>query len=140
MAVVLLAAGALTGTSPPEPDDRVVSDGPTPYHTFSDSGLDVEVFITPTPVRAGFQEIFVDVETGPDINRSQLSAFLSLHEPGGGSEASPREAHVLYNDTFHWSGALLTVPGNWSATLVIQGGQDNFVYVQHEFTIAVRPG
>jgi hypothetical protein len=95
-------------------------------------------------VTVGFQEIYLNVtrDDGSKLERDQHKAFLFLHAPSGdGGEASPREAHFFANRTFHWAGALFTEPGNWTVELVVQGGQgDDYVYVQHEFTVRVRSG
>ncbi len=138
MALVLVAAGALTTLAPPSPAaEATAPDQATfePYHTFNGSGVSVDVYITPLPVRVGFQEMFVNVTVDDeDVNASRLTSFLSLRPPSNPhGEVSPREAHRLANGTFHYGGALITEPGTWQATLLIQGP----VFLQEAFEIEV---
>lgn len=142
MVVVLVAAGLLTSLAPPQAGASAEAED-RPLYAFEDEGLRFRVYVTPAPPTVGFQEIFLKVDRpdGTEVNRSAHKAILYLHAPSGqGGEATPREAHLFANGSYHWSGPLLTEPGNWTARIVFQGGQgDAFVYVDHRFAIDVRP-
>lgn len=144
MAVVLLAAGILTSLAPPVATTAAADQGPAasqpePYTTFDGSGVNVSVFIKPQPVTVGFQEVFVNITAadGQAIDASELSVFGTFHPPSDPhGEASPKEAHVLYNGTHHFGGALFTEAGTWTVDLSIQGE----IFLQETIEVEVQRG
>lgn len=144
MVVVLVAAGLLTSLAPPVApspgaDGDPAASRPEPYTTFNGSGVNVSVFITPQPVTVGFQEVYVNITgaDGQEVNASELSVFGTFHPPSDPhGEASPREAHVLYNGTHHFGGALFTEAGTWRVQLSIQGE----IFLQETIEVEVQGG
>ncbi len=142
MVIVLVAAGLLTSLAPPAASPTAggsQADQPEPYTRFNGSGINVSVFITPQPITVGFQEVYVNITSadGQDIDASELSVFGTSHPPSDPrGEASPQEAHVLFNGTHHFGGALFTEEGTWRVQLSIQGE----IFLQETIEVEVQGG
>lgn len=126
MALVLLAAGVLAATSPPDKD---VQDVPT----YAPAALELQnvtakshviVQLTPNPVRVGIQELVVMVH--PLGGRLPNATLVMISVQGPGEPESETLTPLERTAPGEWSGrdAFFTSAGTWKLHVVVDRGDE----------------
>lgn len=139
MALILLAAGVLAATAPPE---REVETGALAPATFELQNLTakshVVLQVSPNPVAVGVQRLVVAVHPlGPALPNGTLVALKIWHEADPEPEVTLAPPKVTPNE-WEIEDALFTSAGTWNVLVLVQRPDE---YARIPFQVpAVNPG
>lgn len=111
-------------------------DQQAPSHAFAEDGFQVDVFVSPEPVRVGAQNLTVRVTPPAEGFPENADVVVNLQPPGGGGEGRNLDLVHWQEGTWSREDVIFTEDGTWSVLLAFQGRS---TYVEDTFQVEVAP-
>jgi uncharacterized membrane protein len=106
-----------------------------PIHAVEEEGHRIEVFLEPTPVRLGVQNLTVRVTPGNEALPENADVVANAEAPGGTGEGTSLDLGPWREGVWTLEEAIFTEEGTWELLVALQG---EGTYVQTELPIDVQ--